>query len=129
MRFHKAESAFFVFITLVLAAGVILAHAYDLLSTSVAALRDAESIPYVVRLIFGTGVLLATAVVFGIFFIYPLIRRQVRAPRQSPRRKDGIFGDHGLGIARKGVVAKRKSLWPDAAMASIFFSLISKVTS
>lgn len=79
MRFHKAESAFFVFITLVLAAGVMLAHAYDLLNNAIATLPNATSFAsYSLQLIFGSGVLLATAAVFGIFFIYPLIRQQVR---------------------------------------------------
>ena len=79
MRFHKAESAFFVFITLVLAAGVILAHAYGLLHDSVTNVAAADDVrPYSLRLIFGSGVLLATAIVFGIFFIDPLIRRQVQ---------------------------------------------------
>ena len=50
MRFHKAESAFFVFITLVLAAGVILAHAYELLSASVAAILNETSSVFIVLL-------------------------------------------------------------------------------
>jgi len=81
MRFHKSESAFFVFITLILVAGVILAHAYDVLGAN-AELLDATdrlaNMAYLAKLIFGTGVLLATASIFGIFFIYPLIRIQVR---------------------------------------------------
>ncbi len=31
MRFHKSESAFFVFIAVILAAGVVIFHAYDVL--------------------------------------------------------------------------------------------------
>ncbi|TIM62129.1 MAG: GGDEF domain-containing protein, partial [Mesorhizobium sp.] len=35
-----------------------------------------EKTTYLNKLLFGTGVLLATALFFGIFFIYPLIRNQ-----------------------------------------------------
>ena len=81
MRFHKAESAFFVFIFVILAAGLVTLHAYVLLQ-SFATDLDAPSrlaeINYLNKLLFATGVLLATALFFGIFFIYPLIRRQVR---------------------------------------------------
>src|SRR5690606_38285143 len=79
MRFHKAESAFFVFIFVVLAAGLVTVHAYDFLQASaeLAKLPAAlERIAYLNRLLFATGVLLATALFFGIFFIYPLIREQ-----------------------------------------------------
>ncbi len=81
MRFHKAESAFFVFIFVVLAAGLVTVHAYDFLQASaeLAKLPAAlERIAYLNRLLFATGVLLATALFFGIFFIYPLIREQVK---------------------------------------------------
>ena len=37
-----------------------------------------ELISYFAKLLFATGVLLATALFFGMFFIYPLIRTQVR---------------------------------------------------
>jgi len=82
MRFHKAESAFFVFIFVILAAGLVILHAYDFLHTSagIATLHEerAANIRYLGKLLFATGVLLATALFFGIFFIYPLIRRQVK---------------------------------------------------
>src|SRR5690606_26302256 len=39
---------------------------------------SASQIAYVNRLLFANGVLLATALFFGVFFIYPLIRRQVK---------------------------------------------------
>lgn len=79
MRFHPAESAFFVFIAVVLAAGVTTLHAYGTLQSAGfnANLFDG-GIGYLGTLLFAIGVLLATAVFFGVFFIYPLIRRQVR---------------------------------------------------
>ena len=81
MRFHKAETAFFVFIALVLGAGVLLFLAYQSLHHDGYAI---EHLPISVdsagfsRLVFGSGALLATAILFGLFFIYPLIRTQVR---------------------------------------------------
>ncbi|MDX8532167.1 GGDEF domain-containing protein [Mesorhizobium sp. VK25A] len=81
MRFHKAESAFFVFIFVILAAGLVTFHAYGQLQ-DIAADLDAASrvdkIIYLNKLLFVTGALLATALFFGTFFIYPLIRGQVR---------------------------------------------------
>jgi hypothetical protein len=77
MRFHKAESAFFVFIFVILAAGLVTVHAYDFLQSvaeHVNAPSSIERIAYLNKLLFMTGVLLATALFFGIFFIYPLIR-------------------------------------------------------
>ncbi|TIU61736.1 MAG: GGDEF domain-containing protein, partial [Mesorhizobium sp.] len=79
MRFHKAESAFFVFIFVILAAGLVTLHAYGFLqaiATDMDAASRIEKIKYLNRLLFATGVLLATALFFGVFFIYPLIRRQ-----------------------------------------------------
>ena len=81
MRFHTSESAFFVFIALVLVAGAGLAYGYSILG-EVGSSRDpaalSRNLVVLGHIIFGTGVLLATANIFGIFFIYPLIRRQVR---------------------------------------------------
>ncbi len=81
MRFHKSESAFFVFIVVILLAGVITMHAYEVLGASARMLYAPERMDnfgYLGRLLFANGVLLATALFFGIFFIYPLIRRQAR---------------------------------------------------
>src|SRR5687768_2787986 len=58
-----------------------------------------------------------------------MILRQDLAPFHRPIRNPGILGDHGFGSARNGVFSNRRSLCPDAAMASIFFSLIRRVTS
>lgn len=81
MRFHKSESAFFVFITLVLAAGLLLAHGYNVLADA-AQLKQPEllleNIPFLAKLLFASGILLATAITFGLFFIYPLLRTQAR---------------------------------------------------
>lgn len=79
MRFHKAESAFFVFIFVILAAGLVTLHSYGLLQGIAEDMDTAsriERIAYLNTLLFITGVLLATALSFGVFFIYPLIRRQ-----------------------------------------------------
>ena len=81
MRFHKSESAFFVFIAVILAAGLVIFHAYDVLSDSTDALYQPERMEgfaYLAKLLFATGVLLATALFFGVFFIFPLIRTQVK---------------------------------------------------
>jgi diguanylate cyclase (GGDEF)-like protein len=81
MHFHKAESAFFVFIAVLLAAGGITLHAYHFLQSIAFEFHQPsrmEDIAYLNKVLFATGVLLATALFFGIFFIYPLIRRQVK---------------------------------------------------
>ncbi|BCH31976.1 GGDEF domain-containing protein [Mesorhizobium sp. L-8-10] len=81
MRLHKAESAFFVFIVVILAAGVVTFQAYGVLETTAVTVSDtraATGIGQLEKLLFATGVLLATALFFGIFFIYPLIRTQVK---------------------------------------------------
>ncbi len=81
MRFHKAESAFFVFIFVVMAAGLVTAHAYDFLRASAMQAQipaAIERIAYMNKLLFLIGVLVTTALFFGVFFIYPLIRQQVK---------------------------------------------------
>lgn len=81
MRFHKSEAAFFVFVAVILAAGVIIFHAYDLLFSIAQGLGHSDrfgDIAYLSKLLFGAGLLLATGLFFGLFFIFPLIRRQVR---------------------------------------------------
>jgi two-component system, cell cycle response regulator len=81
MRFHKSESAFFVFMALILGAGVLTLYAYGILYASARSLylpEKLEDLADVAKLMFGTGVLLATALFFGIFLIYPLIRTQAK---------------------------------------------------
>jgi diguanylate cyclase (GGDEF)-like protein len=81
MRFHQSESAFFVFIAVILAAGVTTYFAYQNLHDIAGRVVEAEgmgAVAHLEKLLFGTGVLLATALFFGAFFIYPQIRTQVR---------------------------------------------------
>ena len=82
MRFHQSESAFFVFIAVILAAGVATYFAYDELRSIAQSLHGARrrrtASAIWSKLLFATGVLLATALFFGAFFIYPLIRTQVK---------------------------------------------------
>jgi two-component system, cell cycle response regulator len=81
MRFHKSESAFFVFMALILGAGVLTLYAYGVLYTAARNLylpERLDDLADVAKLMFGTGVLLATALFFGIFLIYPLIRTQAK---------------------------------------------------
>jgi two-component system cell cycle response regulator len=81
MRFHQSESAFFVFIAVILAAGVTTYFAYDQLQAIGLSLHgpgSPDSVAYLTKLLFATGVLLATALFFGVFFIFPLIRTQVK---------------------------------------------------
>ena len=81
MRFHQSESAFFVFVTVVVAAGLVTLHAYGALQVFSGSLDQTErmdNIDYLSKLLFTIGVLLATAIFFGLFFIYPLLRTQVK---------------------------------------------------
>ncbi|MCO5069809.1 MAG: GGDEF domain-containing protein [Rhizobiaceae bacterium] len=80
MRFQKSESAFFVFMGVTLAAGAVTLHAYHVVGSGIQGLSPAlldASFQYLRKLLFATGVLLVTGVFFGMFFIYPLIRKQV----------------------------------------------------
>lgn len=81
MRLHKSETAFFLFVAVMLAAGVLLFHAYNLLLPVADWLRPSgryEDVEYLSKVLFAAGLLLAIGLCFGIFFIFPLIRRQVR---------------------------------------------------
>lgn len=80
MNFHKSELAFFLLIALIVASGLVLVHAYDVLAASAdfVGAHGANDKNYVVRLLFGCAALLGAAVFFGGFFIYPQIRTQVR---------------------------------------------------
>jgi len=80
LRLHKSESAFFVFMALILSAGALVYYAYALVNglTSGAELYvPASDMRGLSRVLFGAGVLAATAVLFGFFLIFPLIRGQV----------------------------------------------------
>ena len=81
MGFHKSESAFFVFIAVILAAGVLTLHAYGVVISAANSLDQPErleGIKYLSWLLFITGALLGTALFFGVFLIFPLIRTQVK---------------------------------------------------
>lgn len=81
MRFHKSESAFFVFIVVILAAGGLVFYAYEVLQAGANAAEETDRLHNLIllnRLLFATGVLIMTALFFGVFFIYPLIRTQVK---------------------------------------------------
>ena len=81
MRLHKSETAFFVLIAVILAAGVLIFHAYDLLFSIAGELARSGSnggVVYLSKLLFGTGLLLATGLFFAVFFIFPQIRKQVK---------------------------------------------------
>ena len=70
-------------------------------ATSLHEPEPSDSVAYLAKLLFATGVLLATALFFGVFFIFPLIRTQVkeegklramthrsaRAPKRWSRRR------------------------------------------
>ena len=81
MRFHKSESAFFVFMALILGSGALVLYAYGVVYGATESLyvpgivRDLANVS---RLLFASGVLIATALFFGVFLIYPLIRTQAR---------------------------------------------------
>lgn len=81
MRFHKSESAFFVFMALILGSGALVLYAYGVLYTATGQLvlpNPVRQFDNVSRLLFASGVLISTALFFGIFLIYPLIRTQAR---------------------------------------------------
>ena len=63
MRLHKSEAAFFIFIAVNLAAGVMIFHAYDVLFWVANGLMEPdryEDIAYLSKLLFATGILLVT---------------------------------------------------------------------
>ncbi len=58
MRLHKSEAAFFIFIAVILAAGVMIFHAYDVLFSIANGLIEPEryeDIAYLSKLFFATG--------------------------------------------------------------------------
>lgn len=84
MKFHKSELALFILIALIIAAGVVLVHAYGILTDAngLADITNATEEAYLVRLVFICGALLGAAMFFGSFFIYPQIRMTVREQGQ-----------------------------------------------
>ncbi|HET9536886.1 MAG TPA: GGDEF domain-containing protein [Mesorhizobium sp.] len=81
MRFHKSESAFFVFIAAIFATCALIVHAYGIVSVKTETLfqpGQVEKAEYLAGLLFAAGGLVVTALLFGMFFIYPLIRTQIK---------------------------------------------------
>lgn len=80
MRFHRSEAAFFVFILLVIGAGATLA--FGMSKVHVVELSHPEAAQAIIAMmrqsIFISGSMLATACVFGTFFIYPQMRTHIR---------------------------------------------------
>lgn len=74
MRLHKSEAAFFVFVGVIVAAGLLTLHAYDTMAT----VTEAETnFQYIRILLFAIGILLTAGLLFGVFFLLPSMRRQV----------------------------------------------------
>lgn len=93
MRFHRAESAFFVFIAVILAAVLTTLLAYEVGRTVLQTTDAVQRLTLVSRfvtLLFATGVLQATGLLFGVFFIYPLIRTQVREEGKLREMADAL---------------------------------------
>ena len=81
MRLHKSESAFFVLIAVTLAAGAAMLHAYGVVSSLAPFVSEPEAAArtaYLGKLLLATGAILGATLFFGAFFIFPLIRTQVR---------------------------------------------------
>ncbi len=75
-RFHKSELAYIITLGLTGAAGWMLYCAYALVANTSGAPGAAGG--SVQRYLLGSGVMLSVSVLFGLFFIYPLIRTQVK---------------------------------------------------
>ncbi|WP_269930299.1 GGDEF domain-containing protein [Aminobacter sp. HY435] len=81
MRFHKAETAFFFFIALILLAALSIFYGWNLLGQPAEALSEpgrAEVLATLRTILLATVVLLGGTLVFGICFILPQIRTQVK---------------------------------------------------
>jgi len=75
MRLHRSETAFFLFMALILATCVLMLFAFRALTAP--HIDDSAAHALASRMLFGAAILNASAILFGLFFIYPLIRRQV----------------------------------------------------
>ena len=80
MRFQKAELAFFVFILLLLAAGgaLYVSHGMAGGSFGTGAMDGPSRAARVQQLVFAAGSLIVAAILFGVLFIFPLIRSQAK---------------------------------------------------
>jgi diguanylate cyclase (GGDEF)-like protein len=79
MQFHKSESAFFVFMAVVLVAGGLVVYSYHAIPAGMPAAGNRPiDLALLKNLLLASGVLVAVALFFGAFFIYPQIRGQAR---------------------------------------------------
>ncbi len=80
MRFQKAELAFFLFILLLFAAGGALYFAYVITNGGVSAVQEETAVQFaqLKQLVLAAGALTAAVILFGILFIFPLIRSQAK---------------------------------------------------
>lgn len=81
MRFHRAETAFFVFIALILTAALAIFYAWTLVESPADALYmpgRVESIETLQTLLLTIALLLTGTMLYGLFFIFPQIRTQVK---------------------------------------------------
>lgn len=114
MRFHKSETAFFVFMTIIVMAAALVLYSHSLLrSVAEGEMVPGEPVRLLATLIFLCGVLLATSLFFGVFFIYPLIRTQVkeenklRAMTATLSERSQTFEQAALTDALTGVQNRR----------------------
>lgn len=80
MRFQKAELAFFIFILLLMAAGGVLFTVHSMINGGfgATAMDSAARFGRVQQLVFAAGSLIAATILFGVLFIFPLIRSQAK---------------------------------------------------
>lgn len=81
MRFHRAETAFFIFSALILSAALGIFYAWGQVQGAAEALYTpgwVQSVEAVERLLFMIALLLSGTLVYGLFFIFPQIRTQVK---------------------------------------------------
>ncbi len=79
MRFHRSELAFFVLMAAIVAACSLLYSSIGVVTPELETKIRPEFLPvlsYVRLKIYAAGGLMIIALIFGLFFIYPLIRRQ-----------------------------------------------------
>lgn len=114
MRFHKSETAFFVFMAIILMAAGLTLHSHSIVqSLAGRGIISTEPLAPLATLIFLCGVMLVTSLFFGVFFIYPLIRTQVkeetklRAMTATLSERSQTFEQAALTDALTGVQNRR----------------------
>lgn len=76
MRLHRSETAFFLFMTLILVNCVLMLFAYRAVNDT--HIDDAAAHAVASQMLFLAAILNAAAILFGLLFIYPLVRGQAR---------------------------------------------------